>query len=129
MSMAHSLEVRVPFLDQALVELVARLPAEYKSSRRGEKPLLVAAVRDLLPEIVVRRRKAGFVLPFDEWLRGPMRSHVGDVLGDDSVGGQMAGVISGVAACELWAGFLRGETSWSRPWAVYVAKMWGERNL
>lgn len=71
MSMAHGLEVRVPLLDQELVEQVARLPGDFKTDGRRLKPLLVDAVRDLLPDAVVERPKAGFTLPFETWLRGP----------------------------------------------------------
>lgn len=69
MSMAHSLEVRVPLLDHKLVEEVLRLPASIKMQDKGPKPLLAAAVWESLPSLVRERRiKQGFTFPFDKWL-------------------------------------------------------------
>ncbi|MDQ3663018.1 MAG: asparagine synthase (glutamine-hydrolyzing) [Actinomycetota bacterium] len=129
MSMAHGLEVRVPLLDQALVELVTRLPAKHKVVSGREKPLLVDAVRDLLPPSILDRPKMGFTLPFEAWLRGRLRDEVRDVLLDPGVGGQIGAALAPDATREIWHRFERGETSWSRPWALYVAKVWGERHL
>lgn len=129
MSMAHGLEVRVPLLDQALVELVARLPSGYKLARGREKPLLVEAVRDLLPTPILNRPKMGFTLPFEAWLRGRLRREVRDVILDPLVGGQIGAALLREGTQTVWDRFEKGETSWSRPWALYVAKIWGERHL
>lgn len=129
MSMAHGLEVRVPFLDQSVVELVARLPSEHKFAPGRQKPLLVDAVRDLLPAPVIDRPKMGFTLPFESWLRGSLRNDVRDVLLDSAAGGQVAGALAPDAIAEVWRRFERQETSWSRPWVLYIAKKWGERHL
>src|SRR3989442_13399182 len=67
MSMAHSLEVRVPFLHHALVEYVARLPEEMKAGGSRPKALLVAALADLLPAEVVQQSKRGFTFPWAAW--------------------------------------------------------------
>src|SRR5207247_4318653 len=76
MSMAPSLEVRVPLLDDRLVETALRLPDAAKRNGGRPKSLLVDAVGDLLPqEIRSRRAKQGFVFPFGAWLRGPLRHH------------------------------------------------------
>lgn len=72
MSMAASLELRVPFLDRDLVEYTLRLPAREKTHYRIPKGLLVEACRDLLPEKVYNRPKMGFSLPMDLWMRGPL---------------------------------------------------------
>src|SRR3954462_75615 len=76
MSMAVSLELRVPFLDHELVEYVLGLPASVKKKYRGVKGLLVEACRDLLPTAVYDRPKSGFVLPMKEWMTGPLASFV-----------------------------------------------------
>ena len=73
MSMAVSLELRVPFLDSELIEYVLSLPQREKTRYRGVKGLLVEACRDLLPERVYNRPKMGFALPMDAWMRGPLR--------------------------------------------------------
>ena len=72
MSMAVSLELRVPFLDHELVEYVLGLPAAEKKRPGGAKMLLVEACRDLLPVSVYDRPKRGFTLPMKEWMSGPL---------------------------------------------------------
>src|SRR3954468_13533372 len=76
MSMAVSLEMRVPFLDHELVEYVLGLPVTVKKGYSGVKGLLVEACRDLLPPSVYDRPKAGFFLPMKQWMRGPLGSFV-----------------------------------------------------
>ncbi|WP_435196319.1 asparagine synthase (glutamine-hydrolyzing) [Natronomonas sp. EA1] len=72
-SMAHSLEVRSPFLDHQLVEFAARIPAKYKWRRGNKKWLLKRAFEDLLPDPILTREKQGFGVPIDEWFRGELR--------------------------------------------------------
>ncbi len=72
MSMAVSLELRVPLLDHRLVEYVTALPAKFKTGK-PPKRLLIEAFRDILPVEVWRRPKQGFALPMDDWLRGPLK--------------------------------------------------------
>ena len=76
MSMAVSLEIRVPFLDHELVEYSLGLPAAEKKRYGGTKGLLIEACRDLLPPVVYERRKAGFALPMRKWMRGPLAPFV-----------------------------------------------------
>jgi asparagine synthase (glutamine-hydrolysing) len=73
MAMANSLEVRPVLLDHVVAEFVFALPDSVKLGDGENKPALVAAVRDLLPEEIVRRKKTGFELPLTEWLAGPLR--------------------------------------------------------
>ena len=72
MSMAVSLELRVPFLDHELVEYSLGLPAAEKKRYGGTKGLLVQACRDLLPPAVYERPKTGFALPMQKWMSGPL---------------------------------------------------------
>jgi asparagine synthase (glutamine-hydrolysing) len=129
MSMSHGLEVRVPLLDQELVEFVAGVCSEHKLDDGRPKALLVQAVGDLLPEAVVDRKKMGFTLPFEQWLRGELHDEVRDRLLDRCGGGDVGAALQPDAVADVWRRFERGETSWSRPWALYTAKVWGERNL
>ena len=69
MSMANSLELRVPFLDREMLELALSLPVEYRSSKTETKIALRAAALDQLPESVAKRRKLGFPVPLNDWLR------------------------------------------------------------
>lgn len=69
MSMAHGLEVRSPFLDRDLVEFALRLPPRLHLRALSRKRVLRAAMADLLPPAVLRRRKRGFAVPVDRWFR------------------------------------------------------------
>ena len=124
MSMAHSLEVRVPLLDRRLVELVLRLPADHKrngrAQDRGPKPLLAQAAGHLLPEVVRRRPdKQGFTFPFDRWLRGP--------LGDYLNGGAAGRLLRAGQVQAMYEQFRRGRLHWSRAWALAALNGWLER--
>ena len=79
-SMAANLEVRVPFLNQEMVELTARMPPDLKLRGFKRKYILKRAAEKLLPREVVWRRKAGFGAPLRSWLRGPLREMTGDLL-------------------------------------------------
>ncbi len=125
MSMAHALEVRVPFLDHELVELVAPAPGSWKMEGRENKSVLVDACRDLIPPNLTARRKMGFTLPYEVWLRGPLRAQVEECLRDPGYGGQVAALLDARATEHIWDRFVDGKAIWTRPWALYVAKRWG----
>lgn len=79
-SMAHSLEVRVPFLDHTFVEWTAALPTRSKLLRTTGKHVLKEALRPLLPEDVLFRKKMGFAVPLDVWFRGSLKQHIADTV-------------------------------------------------
>jgi len=85
MSMANGVEVRVPFLDRELVELVARLPIAYKQRGRVGKWILRQAMQPYLPHEVLRREKTGFGAPLRYWLRNQLRFLVEEVLSPQSL--------------------------------------------
>lgn len=72
-SMANGLEIRVPFLDQDLLELVNPMPGIWKQARGKPKALLVNAVGSRFPKWILARKKRGFTFPWKAWFRGPMR--------------------------------------------------------
>ena len=80
MSMAHSLEVRVPFLDHILAEFVFALPAEWKRRDGQGKRVLLDAVQDMLPDEIVTRKKAGFDLPITAWLHDALHPALEETL-------------------------------------------------
>jgi asparagine synthase (glutamine-hydrolysing) len=80
MSMAHSVEVRPPFLDHRIVEFAASLPPEFKVRGRRQKVILRALMRDKLPHEILSRKKVGFDIPAHEWLRGPLRELLLDAI-------------------------------------------------
>lgn len=87
LSMWHSLEVRVPFVDHRLVELSARLPTRYKLHwRRGKKILLKRIAERFLPAEIMRHRKQGFESPMAAWLRTDLADYTRDILGKSRLG-------------------------------------------
>jgi asparagine synthase (glutamine-hydrolysing) len=126
MSMAHGLELRVPFLDRALVEACFRIPGARKLEGNLPKSLLLASLGVELPREIVNRPKRGFTLPFERWLRGEMRQPVETVLLGT---GPHHASLNPNAVRNVWNRFLAGETSWSRPWSLFVLARWCEQNL
>lgn len=80
-SMAHSLEVRVPFVDHRLIECLFKMPARYKVSGFQKKVLFKKAIRGLLPPEHFTRPKQGFSIPLAYWLRGSLKPMLLDVVG------------------------------------------------
>jgi asparagine synthase (glutamine-hydrolysing) len=127
MSMHHSLEVRVPFLDLPLVEYMLSLPQASKSGRGRSKALLIEALGDVLPEEIVEQRKRTFTFPWNNWLRGPLRARVAGGLADWSPA--LEPHLEKQFAADTWKDFLGGRTSWSRPWSLYVLNEWAKQHL
>jgi asparagine synthase (glutamine-hydrolysing) len=80
MSMAHSIESRVPLLDNEVVDFAARLPAHLKIKNGRKKHILKEAAAGLLPDAILARRKQGFAVPVGGWFRGDLREFFSDIL-------------------------------------------------
>jgi asparagine synthase (glutamine-hydrolysing) len=78
--MAHSLEVRPPFLDHRIIEFAATLPPKLQMNGSLQKVILRHLMKGKLPASILKRKKVGFDIPAHEWLRGPLRSFMIDVL-------------------------------------------------
>ncbi|WP_246099098.1 asparagine synthase (glutamine-hydrolyzing) [Persicimonas caeni] len=122
MSMAHSLEVRVPLLDHELAEYVVRIPDAVKRPKMAPKQLMVDALDGLLPDEIVHRPKQGFRMPFERWLKGPLRDTCRTNL-------QRVAAIPSFrehAIATLWEDFLAGKASvsWSRVWLLNCLGSW-----
>jgi asparagine synthase (glutamine-hydrolysing) len=126
-SMARSLEVRVPLLDTPLVEFVSSLPDVARQRTGIQKALLVQALTGLLPEEILGQRKKTFTLPWEEWLRGPLRPRMEASFAD--IAPSLAPQIRAEGVRSVWAAFLEGKTSWSRPWSLYVLNEWCRHHL
>jgi asparagine synthase (glutamine-hydrolysing) len=126
-SMANSLEVRVPLLDHRLVEFVARLPKKQKFVDGVPKALLVEALSDLLPDDVVGQAKRIFTLPWDLWLRGSLGVRISQELANLTP--QLMQYMNLRAVSGVWQNFVIGQTNWSRPWSLYVLNAWITRNI
>ena len=84
MSMAHGLEVRVPFLDHRIVEFAFQLPEESKINRRLKKRIVQDTFRSVLPDALYRRPKKGFEVPLLGWFRSELKSMITDDLLEDN---------------------------------------------
>ncbi len=82
MTMANSVELRVPFLDHKLLEFAARLPRNQKLRGWTTKYIARKALTKSVPKEILRRRKAGFPIPFDKWLREDLKERVREILRD-----------------------------------------------
>lgn len=80
MTMAASLEARMPFLDHQLVNFVSSLPDNMRVRRATTKWILREAMKGILPKLIIERSKVGFHVPVNEWFRGPMRDYLYDIL-------------------------------------------------
>ncbi|MBV8895852.1 MAG: asparagine synthetase B, partial [Acidobacteriaceae bacterium] len=126
MSMAHSLEVRPPFLDHRIVEFAAGLPSRLKIKGRSTKHVLRALVSRKLPAEILRRPKEGLDIPAHEWLRGPLRPLVEDVLSSESV--RNAGLVSAAAVDALVERhFSRKENLGYHIWGLLTLHLWMRR--
>ena len=140
-SMAHSLEVRVPFLDPHLIDLALSLPSGAKlgdparPDRRdavtyrdtGAKRILIDAGKGLLPEGMDLQRKRGFAMPFGSWLKGPLRDVLEDALSPASI--RARGLFDPRAVEGVLEDFLRGRCDWARPWLLMMTELWCRETL
>ena len=124
-SMARSLEVRVPLLDTPLVEFITALPDEARRKRGVQKALLVEALGKLLPAEITAQKKRAFTLPWEQWLRGPLKRRVEQSF--SSVPDSLKALLKLDGVRSVWNSFLAGQTSWSRPWALFVLNEWVKR--
>jgi len=110
--MAHSVEVRVPYLDDEVVRLASMAPASEKTNGASNKPLLVDAIGEALVSEASRRRKRGFSFPIGPWMKqraGAMREMA-----------LHADVLEKGAVNKLWSSFEQGRLHWSRAWSLVV---------
>jgi asparagine synthase (glutamine-hydrolysing) len=123
MSMAHSLELRVPFLDRAVFEVAAKIPVELKLPPHSveTKYALRQALRQVVPPAIVNRKKLGFPTPTRVWLRGEMYDWAHDIL-DRSDAGDLLELDH---VRRLLDAHKRGEADYSRKvWTVLVFCVW-----
>ncbi|MGH9545233.1 MAG: asparagine synthase (glutamine-hydrolyzing) [Terriglobales bacterium] len=127
MSMAHGLELRVPLIDHHLADKLMAIPGPWKLDNTLPKPLLVGALKGVLPSEIVHRKKQGFTLPFERWLRENLRPEVEAAL--QKVGrGPLGLLLNQDSIAQVWDDFLNRRTSWSRVWSLYVLERWCELN-
>ena len=126
MSMAHSLEARVPFLDAHVAELALALRTRDKVRGLAKKRLLRRAVAPLVPRAIVRGRKRGFSIPAAAWLRGPLLPFARDVLSPARLRAQ--GVLDAATAGRVLDRHAAGAEDLSRQlWGLMALSLWLDR--
>jgi asparagine synthase (glutamine-hydrolysing) len=122
-TMAHSLEARSPFLDHVLMEFVASLPSHLKLAGRQQKRVLKTALRDVLPDVVLKRPKMGFCVPLERWFREELREMAYDVLLAPCA--TQRGYFRPQAVGKLLDAHCRGEANHAKYlWDLLVLELW-----
>jgi asparagine synthase (glutamine-hydrolysing) len=123
MSMAVSLEARVPLLDHRLLEFAATVPSSLKLRGRTSKYLLRRVLERRVPRAILERRKRGFEAPISEWLRGPLSSLTADLLLDGRLTGR--GVFRSREVERLWHEHRSGRANHPhRIWQLLMLELW-----
>ncbi|HYP18200.1 MAG TPA: asparagine synthase-related protein, partial [Opitutus sp.] len=120
MSMRHSLELRVPFVDRPLIEWLWRQPSRFKSDINQPKAALARATGELFPADLMSRRKRGFTLPLHVWMRGALRPFLEETFSPASIA--RSGLFATEPVQRFWRDFLSGTDArqWSRVWSLAV---------
>ena len=128
MSMAHSIESRVPLLDNNVIDFAATLPARFKIKNGRRKHVLKEALRPLLPEGILDRRKQGFGIPLGTWFRGGLTDLFSDVL--ESPRTRQRGYFEPAFVSRLVKEHLSGQRDHtSRLWQLTVFELWHRQYL
>ena len=134
-SMSHSLEVRVPYLDRVVADTALSLPDDAKMGARPEPPsqrrsyreagtkrVLLDVGRRLLPEGFDTKAKRGFGMPFGFWLRGPLHDILRDTLSEEGVRARR--LFDARAVATVRDQFLAGKVEWPQPWLLMMVELW-----
>jgi asparagine synthase (glutamine-hydrolysing) len=125
-SMTHSLETRVPFLDQRVAEFAFSLPRRMKVRGFQKKRLLRKALEPLLPKEIVHGRKQGFSIPIAAWLRGPLQPFARETLAPSALARQ--GLLDPAAVTPILDRHVSGQEDLSRQiWGLMALTLWFDR--
>jgi asparagine synthase (glutamine-hydrolysing) len=126
LSMAHSLELRVPFLDPKVAEFAFSLPTRLKVRGFAKKRLLRQALGPLLPKEIIHGRKQGFSIPLAGWLRGPLEPFAREVLAPGAL--ERQGLLESTAVTPLLDRHIAGQEDLSRQiWGLMALTLWFDR--
>jgi asparagine synthase (glutamine-hydrolysing) len=125
MSMAASIESRVPFLDHKLIEFATHLPVEMKLRGTTTKYILRQAMKGVLPDEILTRKKMGFPVPVGAWLRGPFKYIVDEYVLSERA--RMRGLFNADFVHSLVARHQAGENHAERLWLLINFEIWQRR--
>jgi asparagine synthase (glutamine-hydrolysing) len=128
MTMAVSLEARVPLLDHRIVEFALNLPDQMKLQRGKTKIILRRAMKEVLPQSVLTKPKQGFSIPLKHWLRGPLKPLMTDLLSASAI--RRRGYFEPQTVSRWVDEHLRARANHShRLWALLMFELWQQKNL
>ncbi|MCD4783717.1 MAG: asparagine synthase (glutamine-hydrolyzing) [Candidatus Eremiobacteraeota bacterium] len=123
MSMAHSIESRVPFLDHHLVELAFSIPSNLKLKGRIKKYILKKALRGIVPDRILNRKKAGFSIPAGKWFKNELKEFAGEILSISNI--KKTGVLNPDYVRKIWNDHQEGKSENSRQiWGLMMFNLW-----
>ena len=122
MSMAHALEVRVPFVDHQLIEFVCGLPPGWEKKWGHPKRLLEAALRDVIPPEISAKKKQGFALPMKKWMKEDLREVVEDALSEESL--RRRGIFCPKEVHRLYSRFQESKCAYPLIWFLVILELW-----
>ncbi len=126
LSMAHSVEVRPPFLDHRLVEFACSLPGQFKIKAGRVKNILKEAVADLVPADLICRPKEGFIMPINEWLMGRLEAYVRATLAPEKIRRQ--GLFKPGAISQMLDNHFSGRRPHANQiWNLLMLQLWWDR--
>jgi asparagine synthase (glutamine-hydrolysing) len=122
-SMAHSVEVRLPFLDHRIVAFAFGLRSDLLVGEGSTKRVLRASLRSKLPQLADQPGKLGFTAPENEWIRGPLRDWIGELVR----AADQRGIYPKGSAATTWNAVLRGKAPAQVAWRLAVGELWVRR--
>jgi asparagine synthase (glutamine-hydrolysing) len=121
MTMAHSLELRVPFLDVEVFEAARRIPASYRVAEGTTKYIFRKAMEGIIPEFILNRPKLGFPVPIRDWLKGPQ----GDLIVEQIEASGVEDYVNVNTVKKMAERHKSGKADYSRRlWTIYVFALW-----
>jgi asparagine synthase (glutamine-hydrolysing) len=123
MSMASSIESRVPLIDSEVVDFMLRVPPRLKIRGFTQKYLFKQAMRGMVPDCIIDRRKAGFGLPVRSWLRNELREMVADLLSEETIRGR--GLLNPLTVGRMVRENQSGLVDWTlQLWSLLTLEVW-----
>lgn len=125
-AMHVGLETRVPFLDHRIIEFAWQLPLSMKIKDNGGKRIVRSLLHRYLPDSLIDRPKAGFAVPLDGWLRGPLREWAEAMLSREYI--ERKGFLNPAPVVLRWNEHIAGQRNWGHHlWDVLIFHQWLER--
>lgn len=126
-AMAVSLETRVPFLDHRIIEYAWKMPQVYKMKDGVTKLALREVLYKYIPKKLIERPKMGFGIPLDQWLRGPLKLWVEDLISEEKI--RKEGLLNYDLIRDKWNAHLTGKRNWAyHIWDIVMFQAWLEKN-